>query len=257
MREGPRTVRPVCTLLLGWRVPGVAPLLLAANRDEDPARPSDGPRVLHGSPRVAGGRDRRAGGTWLAIRERRAIVAILNRRPPAAGSASPARPVPSRGLLALDVAAAGDGHPRALAAAARLTLGADAYAPCSLVVAGPEAAFVVHHRGGREAVTVEITPGWHVITHEDLDDRAEPRTRWLLEELEDFAPPSTDAALERLGALLASHGEDGLPPVCLHSGRMVTVSTARIVLGDGEARYLHGEGFACEATLVDHSPLLE
>lgn len=246
----------MCTLLLGWRVPGVAPLLLAANRDEDPARPSDGPRVLHGSPRVVGGRDRRAGGTWLAIRERSAIVAILNRRTATEPPAPPSRPVPSRGLLALDVAAAGDGHPRALAAAARLLLAADAYAPCSLVVAGPEAAFAIHHRGGREAATLEITPGWHVITHEDLDDRTEPRTRWLLEELIGFAPPSTDAAFDRLGALLASHGEHSRPPVCLHDGRMVTVSTARVVLGAGEARYLHGEGFACEATLVDHSPLL-
>ena len=232
------------------------PLLLAANRDEDPARPSDAPHVLHGSPRVAGGRDRRAGGTWLAVRERRAIVAILNRRPGAQAD-EPSRPVPSRGLLALDIAAAGDGHPRSLAAAARLLLAADAYAPCSLVIAGPEAACVVHHRGGREAVTIEITPGWHVITHEDLDDTREPRTGRLLEELDGFAPHSTDAALERLGLLLASHETDGLPPVCLHAGRMVTVSTARVVLGAGEARYLHGEGFACEAKLVDHSPLLE
>ena len=234
----------------------MAPLLLAANRDEDPARPSDGPRVLRGSPHVVGGRDARAGGTWLAIRERRAIVAILNRRPPAGPSPPPARPVPSRGLLALDVAAAGDGDPRVLAAAASLLLAADAYAPCSLVIAGPEAAFVVHHRGGRDVRSIEITAGWHVITHEDLDDRGEPRTRRLLEALDGFAPRSTDAALERLGALLATHGEDGLPPVCLHDGRMVTVSTARVVLGPGESRYLHGEGFACEAVLADHSALL-
>lgn len=246
----------MCTLLLGWRVSGIAPLLLAANRDEDPARPSDGPRVLHGSPRVVGGRDARAGGTWLAIRERRAIVAILNRRPSVHAPPPPARPVPSRGLLALDVACAGDGHPGSLAAAARLLLAADAYAPCSLVIAGPEAAFVLHHRGGRESQTLEITPGWHVITHEDLDDREEPRTRSLLDGLAGFAPGSTTGALERLGTLLVSHGEDGLPPVCLHTGRMVTVSTARVVLGPGEARYLHGEGFACRAVLDDHSALL-
>jgi hypothetical protein len=247
----------VCTLLLGWRVPGASPLLLAANRDEDPTRPSDGPRVLHHSPRVVGGRDRRGGGTWLAVRDRRAIVAILNRRPAADAQPPPSGRVPSRGLLALDVAAAGDGHPRSLAAAARLLLATDAHAPCSLVIAGPEAAFVVHHRGGREAVTIEIAPGWHVITHEDLDDREEPRTRWLLGELDGFAPHSTEAAFERLERLLASHGAEGRPPVCLHAGRMVTVSTARVVLGRDEARYLHGEGFGCEATLVDHSPLLE
>jgi len=223
--------------------------------------------VLRANPRVVGGRDRVAGGTWLAVRERRTLVAILNRRPvgaagdpvpgPAAAGVAPLRRPPSRGLLALDVAAAGDGDPRALARAARLLLRADDYAPCSLVIAGPEAAFVVHHRGGRAMEERTIAPGWHVITHEDLDDAHEPRTRMLLGALAGFAPASTDAALERLGGWLAFHGDDGTPAVCLHAGRMVTVSTARVVLGTEPPRYLHGEGCACRATLVDHSALLE
>src|SRR5512147_2375416 len=93
----------MCTLVLGFEVVGPRTVLVGANRDEDPSRPSDPPGVLWAAPRVIGGRDRRAGGTWLAVRERHALVAMLNRRPaPAdAGRAWPR----SRGLLALEVAA--------------------------------------------------------------------------------------------------------------------------------------------------------
>ncbi|HEV2105058.1 MAG TPA: NRDE family protein, partial [Candidatus Eisenbacteria bacterium] len=58
----------MCTLILGRDVRGADTVVIAANRDEAPDRPSEPPRVLHGSPRVVGGRDARAGGTWLAVR---------------------------------------------------------------------------------------------------------------------------------------------------------------------------------------------
>ena len=61
----------MCTLILGIDVAGPDTVIAGANRDEDPARPSDPPGVLVASPRVVGGRDRRAGGTWLALREGR------------------------------------------------------------------------------------------------------------------------------------------------------------------------------------------
>src|SRR6266850_923872 len=81
-------------------------VVIAANRDEDPARPSDPPGVLNESPRLVGGRDRRAGGTWLAVRERRAAVAMLNRRG-VAGDA-PGRPGAGAGVAVGRGAAGGD-----------------------------------------------------------------------------------------------------------------------------------------------------
>jgi len=248
----------VCTLIFGWQVAGEGTLLLAANRDESPLRPADGPRVLRGEPRVVGGRDRLAGGTWLAIRGRRSVVGVLNRRGGPEGPAGdpPGAPkAPSRGLLALAVAAAGDGHPRRLAAAARLLLSFDPYAPCSLVVAGPEGAFVASRRHTGEARLEAAGPGWHVITHEDLDDPREPRTAWLLGELDGFRPHSDDEGLARLGELLTRH-DAGAPAVCLHEGRMQTVSTARLSMSAARTRYLHGEGPACRAALADHSHLI-
>ncbi|MEO5618527.1 MAG: NRDE family protein [Candidatus Eisenbacteria bacterium] len=261
MRRLP-TVGVMCTLILGWSVVGDKSLLLAANRDESPLRPSERPRVLRHGPRLVGGRDLWAGGTWLALRAGRCAVGVLNRRPPVDLSAGPgAGPVPSpkppsRGLLALAVAAAGDGSPAGAAAAALLLLAADSYAPCSLVVAGPAAAFVVNHRAPGETSVETLAPGWHVITHEDVDDSREPRTAWLAGELRDFRPHSEDDGLARLGELLARHDGDG-PAVCLHEGRMVTVSTIRVAMSAEATRYFHGEGPACSASLIDCSHLLE
>jgi len=243
----------MCTLIFGWQVAGEGTLVLAANRDEDPLRPSETPRVLRGEPRIVGGRDVRAGGTWLALRGGRCVVGVLNRRP-RGETLAPARRPPSRGLLAIAVAAAGDGDPRASTEAARLLLAADDYAPCSLVIAGPEAALVVHHRGPGRTERVSASAGWHVITHEDLDDPAEPRTAWLARELDGYRPGSVEEAWSRLGGLLGRHDE---PAVCLHEGRMVTVSTARIAMTPAATRYWHGEGLACRATLVDYSALLD
>jgi uncharacterized protein with NRDE domain len=242
----------MCTLIVGWNALGPGTLLIAANRDEDPARPAEGPRALRSSPRIVGGRDARAGGTWLAIRGRRLVVAALNRRDPEPAPADARRP--SRGLLALSVAAAGEGRPDHAARAAHLLLGADSYAPCSLVIAGPEGAWLVVRERGTPPRTSALTPGWHALTHAELDDPHEPRAAWLVGQLAGFAPRSVDEALERLGGWLAVHGPG--PAVCLHDGRMVTVSTSRVWLTREAARYLHGEGLACRATLEDHSHLL-
>src|SRR5262249_58052465 len=130
--------RVVCTLLIGRDVTGPGQVLIAANRDEDPARPTDAPRVLVESPRIVGGRDRLAGGTWLALRaphaggagDLPAAVMLLN-RPPIPRAAPPRR---SRGLLVLDVAAASDPRRAALAAQA-----SGAVAPCPLAVPSPAA----------------------------------------------------------------------------------------------------------------------
>jgi hypothetical protein len=97
-----------------------------------------------------------------------------------------------------------------------------------------------------------------VLTHADLDDPLEPRTARLARELAGFMPGSLDEAERRLDELLRSHGHPaaGVPAVCLHQGRMVTVSSSSVWLAPGEARYRHAEGRPCEHTFVDHSPLL-
>jgi uncharacterized protein with NRDE domain len=239
----------MCTLILAVDVLGRDTLLLGANRDEDPSRPSDPPGILSPSPRVVGGRDRRSGGTWLAVRASGRVVAILNRR---VGDGIPA-PDPrlrSRGLLALDVAGADD--PRDTATAA---LDRDRFAPFTLVVASPGDAWALEY-DGLHARIVTLEPGWHVITHERTDDRGEPRTAWLLDQIARTRPATRADAEARVVELLRDPGDSSHPAVCIHEGRMVTVSAARVWLAPGERSYAHAEGRPCEAPFRSYDALL-
>lgn len=243
----------MCTLIIGRDVLGPRTVLLAANRDESPGRPSDSPRILTGSPRVVGGRDRLAGGTWLAVCEGPAVVALLNRRDPAieSGAGPPERR--SRGLLALDVAAsAEEGVDRALA----LARGAR-YAPFTLLFASPRVCWAIAHDPAGEPYVVHVTEGWHVLTHQELDDPTEPRAAYLVKRLSGYHPGSPAEAEARVTSLLREHGKDGTPPVCLHQGRMVTVSSSIVSLSESGASYRHAEGPPCERPFDDQSRLLE
>ena len=174
----------MCTLLIGRDVVGPRTVLLAANRDESPGRPTDPPLMLSESPRIAGGRDRLAGGTWLAVREGPAAVALLNRRELSAFGRAANR---SRGLLTVDVAVA----PPSTARQKALELFAEAsYAPFSLVYATPHECWILVNDGGAPRV-VDVSAGWHVLTHQELDDPTEPRAAYLARR---FAKPPTTPA---------------------------------------------------------------
>jgi uncharacterized protein with NRDE domain len=239
----------MCTLLIARDVVLPRSVLLAANRDENPGRPTDPPLVLSDSPRIAGGRDRLAGGTWLAVREGPAAVALLNRRD-ASGSGRAAQR--SRGLLTLDVAAA---PPEKARARALELVTQTQYAPFSLVYATPRECWILVNEGGAPRV-VEVTPGWHVLTHQELDDPTEPRAAYLAERFS-RTPPSPANAEAAAIEILREHGEHGTPPVCLHDGRMVTVSSSIVFLSEAQVRYAHAEGRPCEHEFRDQSRLLE
>lgn len=243
----------MCTLILGVDMLGPRSMILAANRDEDPERPADPPGVLGETPRLVGGRDRRAGGTWLAVRGSEAAVALLNRRPRGPGPAAPR----SRGMLTMDVAAAPAG---ATAAEVRLReqVARHPFGPFSLVWASPAACWIATHDPGRPLEVGAIGPGWHVVTHESLDDAREPRTAWLAADLADWRPAGLEEAVLGLRSRLALHAGDrpGAPEVCIHESRMVTVSSSLVWLDGSRARYLHAEGRPCVATWTDHTALL-
>ena len=268
----------MCTLIAGLGVLGPGTLLLGANRDESPGRPSAGPALLRERPRVVGGRDLAAGGTWLAVREARLVVALLNRRPPhewEGGAPPDPSAFRSRGLLCLDAAAAapgfdapdaldpatGEPYPARLDAALRL-FDRDRYAPCTLVgceAGGPSWAVSLRH--GEPARGQVLEPGWHVITHADMDDAEEPRTSAVLARLHDARPRSVAEGLALLSEVLRAHegdaGWDG-PSVCLHRDRFPTVSSTLLALGEvpGGARYHHAPGPPCVTPYEDVSGLL-
>lgn len=268
----------MCTLIAGIDLLGPRTLVLGANRDESPERASDGPGVLRERPRVVGGRDRVAGGTWLAIREARAVTALMNRRPtpgvaPRAGSATPR----SRGLLCLEAAASGPaadapalidpgtGERHAARLHSALSLVArEAYAACTLVGLDlEEPSWALLAEAGTETGVRLLEPGWHVITHADVDDPNEPRTAWLMERLRGFSPRNPGEALDGLADLLRTHADPvhGTPGVCLHRDRFPTVSSSLVALGIppgevGAPRYLHAPGPPCTTPYDDVSRLL-
>ena len=259
----------MCTVIVGLQILGPGTLLLGANRDESPDRPTAGPGVLVERPRVVGGRDLVSGGTWLAVREGRFISALMNRRPIPGDKRDPAT-LRSRGLLCLDAAAqgppldapsaidpgTGEPHPPRLDFALRL-IGAGAYAHCTLVGVGLDSGWAIRGGHGGSPEVTPITTGWHVITHQELDDPGEPRTKWLLERLEGAKAAGVDEAFALLGSLLRRHGEEGEPPVCIHRERFPTVSSSLLALGAlGTPRYLHSPGPPCVTPYEDHSSLL-
>jgi len=228
---------------------GPGSIVIAANRDEDPARPSSPPIVLRDEPRLAGGRDLRAGGTWLAVRAgaRPGAAALLNRREAIGGPAGARR---SRGLLALDVAAATE--PRE---AARRAGRSGDYAPCTLVWAAPGECWLLVIDGVSPPRIDDVAPGWHALAHAGIDDVREPRTRWLVERLRDVRVASAEAAWSHATGLLREHGGGDVPAVCVHDGRMPTVSAARLVFAPGTLCYEHAEGRPCTAPFLDYSHL--
>jgi hypothetical protein len=240
----------MCTLILGLGILGPGSLLLGANRDESPERPTAKPQVLLPAPRVVGGRDLVSGGTWLAIREARFVAALMNRRPVAGDARDPAT-LRSRGLLCLDAAAAGG-----LDATLRL-LERHSYAPCTLVGVGVDREAWALEAGAGEPRVQAISYGWHVITHRDLDDPGEPRTKWILGDIREKHPGSPEEAFELMAGYLRSHGEGGHPPVCLHREVFPTVSSSLVALGvpDGP-RYRHASGKPCTTEYRDKTDFL-
>ena len=209
-----------------------------------------------------------AGGTWLVVRDGEAAIALLNRRDPQGFHATGG--LRSRGLLAIDVATAPrepgprppaaapveDGLARSALRRAWTAIGEARYAPFTLVFASAHACWAMAHDGHGVPEVTAVPAGWSVLTHGDLNDPGEPRTAYLLRRLAGFHPDTRDEAEEGLAGALRSHGENGTPPVCLHEGGMVTVSSSLIWIEENAARYRHADGRPCEGPYGDLTSLL-
>lgn len=72
----------MCLIVFAWR-PGTArPLVVAANRDEFHARPTQALGAWEDAPGVYAGRDLEAGGTWLGVGPQGRFAALTNIRDP-------------------------------------------------------------------------------------------------------------------------------------------------------------------------------
>jgi len=215
----------VCTILLRLDPAADAAVVLAANRDEFRDRPADDPLEI--APGTFAGRDRRAGGTWLAVRAG-GLAALTNI------GGTPRRPdAPSRGELPL------------AALAGRVPRDFSVYNPFNLLVIDADGARMFTHAGdGRRAAPIRLGPGDHVVVNEDFGASDGPHTRNAARLLYGSAPGFE---------LLATHASPGGDGLCHHGDAYGTVSSTVITL-DRSLRitsYLHRPGLPCRTPTID------
>lgn len=128
----------MCLIVLAWQIDPAFDLLLAANRDEFHARPTEPAHWWRTPEGLFAGRDRQAGGAWCGADRQGRFAAVTNVREPAA----PAGPR-SRGALVRDYFAQ-NGSAADWAEYVAAT-GAE-YAPFNLLVGDRERLYFVSNR---------------------------------------------------------------------------------------------------------------
>jgi uncharacterized protein with NRDE domain len=253
-----------------------SPLVLAANRDELYARPTRPPEVL--VPGIVGGVDAQSGGTWLALDTRRGrFAAVTNQR---ALGARPAG-VRSRGLAVLELAAADDQDAYVDALDPR------AYASMNLAWGGADRISVAYLRhDGTKLTKRGLPPGIHVMSNDQLESPAFPRTAQLAAAIRPHVRAPWPELAQHLRRALADHAVFDVPPpphqgdprsgehvidssrsdgelasaltaTCIHTPVYGTRSSSIVAFEPGRiAHYLHADGPPCTTPFADLERLL-
>jgi uncharacterized protein with NRDE domain len=150
----------MCLLLAAWRVHPRYDLAIAANRDEQHARPSQPVHRWAAPAGILAGRDLLAGGTWLGVNDRGRFAAVTNFHEDA--TSMPGQP--SRGQLVPDylsgTRAAGDWL-------RSLEVGAHRFAGFNLLVADGDSLWFASNRS--ETFARELAPGLYGLSNHLLD----------------------------------------------------------------------------------------
>lgn len=240
----------MCLLVLLHKSIPEYPLIIAANRDEDPERGGEAPgRWPDG---IAAPRDPKSGGTWIGANSHGVVSAITNRAgPPASGPQ-----VKSRGTLPLEALKEKSAflvHRRAERIPGFI------FSPFNWIYADTEQAFAMEH-GGPSDLTVRLRPGIHILSNvHDLNTANHDAVAQFL----GIDPERDDinAIVSRLKDILGHHApllsEDHR--ICKHEGLPKTVSASIIAIHKTDrkrSRWLYHEGPPCKNRWKDYSDLL-
>ncbi len=227
----------MCTIVIAVSMWTQAPLVIAANRDEDLHRPSEPPTVRdNDGVLILAPRDVRGGGTWLGVNAFGVFAGLTNRF-----TASPNPDARSRGQLVLDALRSSS----ASDAADAVSLSPPkVHNPYHLVVADTSSAHLVWN-DGRKLSRHRLQPGIHVVTERSLG--AAPTER--LELLARMVRPLSNATLPNLGTwrrILAHREEAALEGVnVLDAARNYGTRSSTVVqLSDDPQRlaFFHAPG---------------
>lgn len=223
----------MCTLLILRHVHPEWPLILAANRDELYERPTTGPQLLPGSPRVlVPGLDQIRGGTWMGVTDRGFFVGLTNQRGGNAGGPA-AR---SRGEVVVNALRAGS-----IEAIERYldTLNPADFNAFNLLYGDARALRVAYARPAQPLMLrADVPAGIHVLPNDVLDAPGLPkveRARMLAAEHVRKPWPLLASALQEL---MADHPlPDGVPAperpfhaLCIHTPLYGTRSSTLLAL---------------------------
>lgn len=235
----------MCTFTLAWQTFEDAPVVVAANRDEQFDRPTVPPARRDWEAAVVAPADEEAGGTWLGYNEHGVLVALTNRW--VEENLSSER---SRGLLVRDAL----GYETAEDAARHVEheLDEQSYDGFNLVVADAGAAILVEWWGGRRVRNLD--PGVHIVVNvgangeyvipshrEDAGQRQARNADGVRARLQPEPGESSHEWLDRASAVISDH-EYG---VCIHGDGFGTRSSSLIRMDD-EVTWQFADGPPCE-----------
>lgn len=236
----------MCTLTLAWRAFEDAPIVVAANRDEQLGRPSESPAVRDWDRPTLAPLDVQAGGTWIGANDAGVVAAVTNRwtETQLAGDRS-------RGLLVRDALGCDDAEE-----ATRLVEQETAereYAGFNLLIADETAAFLLEWDGYLRVRNLQ--PGVHVVVNVGANDEfavppARPQAgnsqvenaRKLRAHLQPEPGENANGWLDRAASALGDH-EFG---VCIHGDGYGTRSSSLLVIGEDDVTYRFADGPPCE-----------
>ena len=234
----------MCLIVLAWRPGHPQPLLVAANRDEFYARPSQPLAEWPDAPGVIAGRDLQAGGTWLGVGPNGRFAALTNIR-------APGQPEGARSRGELPQAFLG-GSLTIAEFLQYLTEQSHHYSGFNLLLGDQQQLW---HFNSRQRRATAVAAGVHGLSNADLNTPW-PKLQWTKQALHDaLQAPQPQALLELLAnptpAADADLPHTGVDPAVerLLSSTFIAsptygtrASTVLIVNADG-SRLLHERSF--------------
>jgi uncharacterized protein with NRDE domain len=232
----------MCTLALFWRSFESSPVVIAANRDENPQRPWSEPHLWD---EIFAGRDEVAGGTWLGVNARGLTCGITNRWGP---TNDPSRK--SRGLIVHDALGANSASAAIDLLSRRSPSETNAF---GLLIADRDQAFRVDCDG----VTIEtqsLEPGVTVLANWSAKERR-PRSDRALALAAQVPRNAFAYAMPALRTLVSDHEGAEIPgqAICVHGDRYATVCSTLVAVGE-TIEWQDTRGNPCTSAWIRRTP---